>query len=192
MIGLILCGGQSQRMGKDKGLLQYQETNWVKIAASKMSSLDIPVKISVNKQQLSSYTELFSKSNLIVDDLSLSIKGPLLGIMSCHLPFSTEDLFVLACDMLNMETDLLRSLCKKYQQQNSDAYIFSNDGNAEPLCGIYTAKGLSQVLNMYKTKKLHKHSMKFILEQLSVCEIALNNEEKKHFKNFNTPDEIKG
>nr|HPH89682.1 hypothetical protein [Ferruginibacter sp.] len=98
--------------------------------------------------------------------------------------------FVLACDMLYMKTDLLVKLLEKYQQQIADAYIFSNDVKAEPLCGIYTDRSLSYVSDLYKTKKLHTYSMKFILEQLNVCAVPLEDEEKKYFQNFNSPSDI--
>jgi len=152
--------------------------------------LDIPVKLSVNKKQEFVYAAIFSPDELVVDDDSLDLKGPLLGLLSCHLAFPGEDLFVLACDMLYMKTDLLVKLLEKYQQQIADAYIFSNDVKAEPLCGIYTDRSLSYVSDLYKTKKLHTYSMKFILEQLNVCAVPLEDEEKKYFQNFNSPSDI--
>ncbi len=47
MIGLILCGGQSSRMGSDKGLLKLEAKTWAQTAIDKMEILHIPVKISV-------------------------------------------------------------------------------------------------------------------------------------------------
>jgi molybdenum cofactor guanylyltransferase len=187
MVGLILCGGQSVRMGTDKGLIQQAEKTWAQTAVEKLALLSIPVKVSVNKKQQDVYAAIFSQDDLIIDNESLDLKGPLLGVLSCHLAFPGEDLFVLACDMLHMKTDLLFTLQEKHQQQTADAYIFSNDGKAEPLCGIYTARSLACVCDLYKTKKLHTFSMKFILQQLNVCSMPLKNEEKKYFHNFNSP-----
>ena len=190
MIGLILCGGQSERMGTDKGLIKSAEKTWAQTAADKMALLNIPVIFSINKKQQDLYAKIFSQNELIVDNDMLDLKGPLLGLLSCHLAFPGEDLFVLACDMLYMKTDLLVKLLEKYQQQIADAYIFSNDVKAEPLCGIYTDRSLSYVSDLYKTKKLHTYSMKFILEQLNVCAVPLEDEEKKYFQNFNSPSDI--
>lgn len=192
MLGIILCGGQSQRMGSDKGLMKLEEKNWAQSAIDKMSALNIQVKISVNEQQFPLYAEIFSKDNLIIDDKTLSIKGPLLGTLSCHLAFPSEDLFVLACDMPLMEISMLQSLYKKKEEQNSDAFVFTNDGEAEPLCGIYTAKGLAVTLTMFKNGVLIKHSMKFMLDHLTVSKIPLSEEEKKYFKNINHHSELNG
>ena len=193
MLGLILCGGQSLRMGSDKGLLSLQAKTWVQTAVDKMSVLNIPIKISVNKQQYPGYSVIFSEKNLIPDDDSLLLKGPLLGVLGCHLVFPSEDLFVLACDMPLMEPEMLQSLFKNYQQYPlADAYVFTNDGEAEPLCGIYTAKGLAIIFNMLKNGELVKHSMKFMLDHLDVVKIPIKEEEKKYFKNINHHSELNG
>ena len=47
MLGIILCGGQSLRMGSDKGLLKLQSITWTQNAINKMTALNIPVTISV-------------------------------------------------------------------------------------------------------------------------------------------------
>lgn len=190
MLGLVLCGGQSQRMGNDKGLLKQDGQCWAQIAAHKLSALQIPVKVSVNEQQLVSYAGIFSKDDLIADDKTLSVRGPLLGLLSCHIAFPAKDIFVLACDMLHMQTPQLYPLLKKYRQEKSDAYIFTNNGEAEPLCGIYTANALSNTLKLYQKDKLHKHSMKSVLERFTICSIDLAEGEKKYFQNFNTPGEM--
>src|SRR5215210_5197976 len=100
MTGVVLCGGQSTRMGTDKGLLQLNGKTWVQHTSDKLSSLQIPVVVSLNKKQPDGYSKIFSSDKLIIDDESLSLKGPLLGLMSVHQQLKQEDLLVLACDML--------------------------------------------------------------------------------------------
>ena len=61
----------------------------------------------------------------------------MLGLLSCHFSFTSEDLFVVACDMPLMETVLLKELFNLYKNPPcADAYVFTNDGEREPLCGI--------------------------------------------------------
>ena len=52
MYGLILCGGKSSRMGTDKGLLKLEANTWAQTAVDKLSELSIPVKLSVNKNNM--------------------------------------------------------------------------------------------------------------------------------------------
>ena len=193
MTGIILCGGQSSRMGSDKGLLKQEASTWAQTAIDKMSVLNIPVKISVNSKQYPDYAVVFAATDLITDDASLQVRGPLLGVLSSHLKYPTEDLFALACDMPLMEPSLLNNLYLKYQlEPSSHAYIFTNEGEPEPLCGIYTAKGLSIILTMLRDGRLIKYSMKFMLEHLAVKTIAVADEQKKYFRNFNAHAELNG
>jgi molybdenum cofactor guanylyltransferase len=193
VLGIILCGGQSSRMGSDKGLLKLEANTWAQTAIDKMSALTIPVKISVNSQQYPDYEALFPNTDLITDKTTLSIKGPLLGVLSSHLQFPREDLFVLACDMPLMESSLLHTLFKNYQQEPSfSAYVFTNEGEAEPLCGIYKASGLSAILDMSGSGRLSKHSMKFVLDHLATMRIPVADDQKKFFRNFNAHAELNG
>jgi molybdenum cofactor guanylyltransferase len=193
MLGIILCGGQSLRMGSDKGLLKLEAKTWAQTAIDKMADLNIPVKISVNKQQYPEYAAVFPADDLVTDNETLQLKGPLLGLLSCHFSFTTEDLFVLACDMPLMEPYLLTELYNTYlQQPGAGAYVFSNNNEVEPLCGIYTAKGLSSIIRLQKNGQLTKHSMKFMLEHLTVISIPANEEQKKCFRNFNAHAELNG
>jgi molybdopterin-guanine dinucleotide biosynthesis protein A len=193
MLGIVLCGGQSLRMGTDKGLLKLEAKTWAQTAVDKLTALNIPVKISVNKIQYSEYAAVFAADDLIVDNETLELKGPLLGLLSCHRAFPGEDLFTLACDMPLMESSLLKELLNLYNSDPSaDAYLFTNDGEREPLCGIYSAKGLSSIVRLLNNKQLAKYSMKFMLEHLNVKSIAAGEAQKKCFRNFNAHAELNG
>jgi molybdopterin-guanine dinucleotide biosynthesis protein A len=193
MLGIILCGGKSTRMGSDKGLLKLEAKTWAQTAIDKMSGLNIPVKLSVNNDQYSAYSSVVSVEDLIADDSTLEIKGPLSGVLSCHIKFPGEDLFILACDMPLMEIAVLKELYSLYEQHPSgNAFVFTNEGEPEPLCGIYTAKGLSSILAMLRTGQLSKHSMKFMLDHITTKTIAASEEQKKCFRNFNAHAELNG
>jgi molybdenum cofactor guanylyltransferase len=193
MLGIILCGGQSSRMGSDKGLLVNEAKTWAQTAFDKLAAINIPIKFSVNDMQQGEYAKVFTAEKLISDDTSLSIKGPLLGVMSAHLQNPGEDLFLLACDLPLMETNLIKELFALHAQSNNyEAYIFTSSKESEPLCGIYTSKALKKIIALQKENKLLKHSMKFILSKLIVCEIALHESQKIFFRNFNAHADMNG
>ncbi|WP_316825058.1 molybdenum cofactor guanylyltransferase [Pedobacter miscanthi] len=192
MLGIVLCGGQSLRMGTDKGLLNHQDKLWAQVAFDKLSSLNLQVKFSVNPSQQEIYAGYFGNEQLIVDYSLLDIKGPLLGVLSAHISNPEEDLFLLACDMLLMETKLLEKLIYSFKADSTfDAYIFSKDGQQEPLCGIYKADGLKNIAHLLNTNGLAKHSMKYILSNLRVCEITVDEHDYRYFGNFNSQEEVK-
>jgi molybdopterin-guanine dinucleotide biosynthesis protein A len=193
MLGVVLCGGQSTRMGTDKGLLKLHANTWAQTAVDKLGELKFPIVISVNKNQLNDYASIFSLQQLITDNDSLKLHGPLSGVLSVHLKYPSEDLVLLACDMPLMETELIKELLNQYQQLPAyDAFVFTNDGEPEPLCGIYKSNGLAHILQLYQTNQLSKHSMKYMLEHISTHSIPLPDDKKKAFRNFNAHAELNG
>ena len=188
MLGVILCGGDSTRMGRDKGLIPSGAQTWAGSAVEKMATLGIPVILSVNDQQLPHYTPIFPRGQLIPDDPTLSLKGPLAGLLSVHKEYPTEDLFVLACDLPLMDTVLLTNLHIRQKQYNAaHAYLYAIDGEPEPLCCIYTASGLALIAGLYDAKQLFRHSMKYALEQLIVDSQPIPEDKTECFENFNYP-----
>jgi len=193
MLGIVLCGGQSLRMGTDKGLLNHHDKLWAQVAYDKLSSLDLLVKFSINLSQQKTYTDYFEKEKLITDHPSLDIRGPLLGVLSAHLSHPTEDLFLLACDMLLMETRLLQGVLHSFKTDDTfDAYIFTKNDQQEPLCGIYKSQALKKKLFMLERSALVNHSMKYVLGNLRVCEIMVDEADYCYFGNFNSHAEING
>ncbi|RYZ45354.1 MAG: molybdenum cofactor guanylyltransferase, partial [Sphingobacteriales bacterium] len=184
LIGIILCGGESSRMGSDKGLLlSGKHITWAKLAHQKMAGLGLPVKISVNETQLMSYSKSFPDDELLTDNQSLLFRGPLLGIMTSHLQYPNEDLIVLACDMPAMDPSVLQSLLVRLAADPSgEAYVFTNNNEPEPLCAIYTARGLSVIYTMMIKGSISRHSMKFILSQLQVDAVPATEGQKKYFQ----------
>lgn len=180
-------------MGSDKGLLANEARTWAQTAVDKLATLSIPVKISVNEKQQSDYVKVFAATDLITDDSRLDVRGPLLGVLSVHLQNSTADLFLLACDMPLMEPFLLKELYTFYRLHNIyDAYIFTNEGEPEPLCAVYTAAGLQKIITSLNNNQLQKHSMKYALSLLQVYSIPITEEQKKYFRNFNAHAELNG
>jgi molybdopterin-guanine dinucleotide biosynthesis protein A len=193
MTGIILCGGQSSRMGSDKGLLKLETGTWAMAAYNKLSDLHIPVKVSVNASQYPNYSTVFPATDLIVDDTSLELKGPLLGTLSAHGRYPSEDLFLLACDMPLMQSFLLKELLEASRlHPQRDAFVFTNDDEPEPLCAIYRSSVLAGVLSLHRSRQLIKHSMKFMLDHIDVFRIPLSSSHKELFRNFNAHAELNG
>ena len=192
MKGIVLCGGQSLRMGKDKGLLiGSKKITWAQQAFSLLSKLDMEVALSINTHQAPTYKRVFFSHKLIPDKKGLTVKGPLTGILSAHSTFPKEDLVVLACDMIEMKLEVLMNMYNQYQvHPEYDAYVYKDKFMQEPLCAIYKARGLKKIADMHKNQQLEKFSMMYALDQINVLYIPIIPENKKAFLNMNTVSDL--
>jgi molybdenum cofactor guanylyltransferase len=186
MTGVVLCGGESTRMGTDKGLLEIQSKTWAEVAETKLAALGIPVVISINTKQHEQYSKIFQPEKLIPDQTAIDVKGPLLGLLSLHQILPEEDLIVLACDMIDMKTKLLQQLLAKYNEGKHDAYIYSSGENYQPLCGIYKAGGLKKINEIYQKGSLKRYSMMHVLEILQTEVLSIKEEDVACFNNYNS------
>jgi molybdopterin-guanine dinucleotide biosynthesis protein A len=193
MIGVILCGGKSERMGVDKGLIEDKGVAWAQSAFNKVASLGLLVALSVNLEQFRYYASAFEESKLIIDNNELRLKGPLLGVMSAHLKYPSEDLLVMACDMPFMDVLLLQKLKAQYQFDASvEAIVYTNNGEPEPLCAFYSSAALAGILEKFNSGALVKYSMKNMIEHINPYFIVIKENEKKFFKNINTHADLNG
>jgi molybdenum cofactor guanylyltransferase len=193
MLGVVMCGGESSRMGKDKGLLLSGVKTWTETAADKLSALGIRVVASINARQENSYKEVAKQIPLVIDNPSIPAGGPLAGLLSVHAAFPGENLFILACDLPLMEPTVLKELYDRHGEANDfQAYLYTSDGEPEPLCGIYTAAALALILERLRKKGLARHSLKFVLEQLRVDSRPAPPDKRRCFTNVNSRSELPG
>ncbi|WP_175404010.1 molybdenum cofactor guanylyltransferase [Mucilaginibacter sp. PPCGB 2223] len=160
--GVIICGGESRRMGTDKGLIRIGDSCWAAYMADKLNVFGLPVLVSINKTQQLTYLNFFSGDQLIVD--SMDIGGPLNGLLSVHTLYPDEDLLLLACDMINMQKSTIERLINTYNDDaGHDFYAYRQDAFAEPLCAIYTGRGLKKLIREQGTLSLQKWSLQKVL-----------------------------
>jgi len=188
LIGVVMCGGESKRMGSDKGLLRQRGKSWASIAYEKLEHITPDVSLSINSNQLNSYRKIFPLKKLIAD--SVKCKGPLAGLLSAHKSKPESDILLLACDMVKMDIQTLKMLGEEYERNEAehDFYVFRNYGEYEPLAGIYTSNGIEKVFSLYRDGALTKHSMKHILENGNTY--AIDTTDSSALTNFNSPTDL--
>lgn len=186
MLGIILCGGKSTRMGSDKGLIMHGENNWASIARQKLDILGIKTFISINQQQIFSYGDFFDHEAFIIDDSGINAGGAMVGILSSHLKNPEEDLFVLACDMPLMSHSVINAIFLAFKSKEScQAAVYSIADELEPMCAIYSSEGLKKIYQMLTYGNITKFSMRSILKELSIFSISVSDDQRIYFKNFN-------
>ena len=188
LIGCVLCGGQSIRMGTDKGLISVEDTPWAKLSANKMEELNIPVVFSVNQNQLSNYKALFPTEQCITDH-NINVEGPLKGLLSIHQEYPTLDILMMACDMIDMDKLTLSHLINIYQTEpNHDYYVYKHQDLIEPFCGIYTSGVLKNVMESIDNESFQDFSFQHILAIGNTKTIIIT--DNAPFKNYNKVSDI--
>ncbi|MEO5995284.1 MAG: molybdenum cofactor guanylyltransferase [Chitinophagaceae bacterium] len=182
ILGVILCGGESKRMGSDKGLTPVQNTIWAKFMADKLSFLQSQVVFSVNENQLKKYSDFILPDELIVDDYE--IKGPARGLLTVHTRFPDKNILLLSCDMLELDEFTIRNILLVYHQESGyDYYVYQDEDYAQPFCGIYTGKGLNKLEDLIGSQVLTGVSMQYVLNNGLTKRLVI--ERKEAFRNFN-------
>lgn len=102
LYGLVLAGGKSSRMGRDKGTIVVHGKPQVEYLLDELNEACEKTFISVRKSTNS------SKPNIIVD--TFNIESPLNGILSALQSGPTHAWLVVAVDMPYVNRDVLRGL----------------------------------------------------------------------------------
>lgn len=111
MTGILLAGGKSSRMGKNKAFLELNGKPVIERNLEILQSIFSEVLISSNSPEL--YTQYNAK---VVEDHYVE-QGPLGGIQACLREAASEYCFFAACDIPFLNPDLIRfmaSLAEKY------------------------------------------------------------------------------
>ena len=104
-MGLVLAGGKSTRMGRDKGLLSYHDKPQREYLYEQMRPLCRDVYLSIRPEQKDSLPEGFAS---IADENIY--RGPLNGLLSAHHAFPEAAWLVVACDLPFLGSGDLRRL----------------------------------------------------------------------------------
>lgn len=134
LYGLVLAGGQSRRMGRDKALLMQHGRTQLETAVLLLAPVTEQQFVSTRREQAgdaerSRYPQIVDR----YDDI-----GPVAGILSAMEEYPNVDWLVVACDLPNLDALTLGQLVEKQSRTRPfTAYRSSHDGLPEPLCAIY-------------------------------------------------------
>jgi molybdopterin-guanine dinucleotide biosynthesis protein A len=132
--GLILAGGASKRMQRDKAALIYRGKTQLERAFEVLSRYLERVFVSVRADQTSDPTR--AHLPMIVD--SEAGEGPIVGIRSAFAAHPNVSWFVLACDLPFLSDNLIEGLLRQRDPRAlATAYKSAHDGLPEPLCAIW-------------------------------------------------------
>lgn len=149
LFGLVLAGGHSRRMGKDKSLIRYHR----KTQAQHSYELLIHFCEKVFLSNRSSQKQLPGHKHLLqIHDLpKFRGIGPLAGILSAMTTYPNTAWLVLACDLPLLDKATIRTLIQKRNRYKvATAYLNPDNNLPEPLCAIYEPNFRRKILQFVK------------------------------------------
>jgi molybdopterin-guanine dinucleotide biosynthesis protein A len=135
LFGLVLAGGRSSRMGRDKATLPYGDgTPQLERAVALLGKHVARVYVSVRADQ---GTDPLRARFAQIKDTHENI-GPIAGVLAAQALHPEAAWLVLACDLpLLDDASLAHLVSSRDAARAATAYRSSHDGLPEPLCAIY-------------------------------------------------------
>lgn len=134
LYGLVLAGGHSTRMQRDKATLEYAGRSQLERAVELATPFVARVFVSVRPDQTAD--PLRARFAQIVD--SGEVQGPIAGIIAAQSRYPDAAWLVLACDLPLLDRQTLEHLVRsRRSERQATAYRSSHNGLPEPLCAIY-------------------------------------------------------
>ena len=132
--GLLLTGGMSRRMQRDKANLEYAGQTQLARALALLEPLVARTFVSVRADQLGDPQRA---AHACIADV-LPELGPIAGIHAALHAYPGAAWLVLACDLPFLDAATLQQLiAARDPQRLATAFRSSHDGKPEPLCAIY-------------------------------------------------------
>lgn len=178
---LVLAGGRSTRMQRDKAALTYHGRTQLEWAVSLLQPHTQRVFVSVRPDQAGDPVRASFDQ---IEDTHENL-GPIAGIIAAQAKYPQVAWLVLACDLPFLDSATLTHLIAARQPKRlATAYRSSHDGLPEPLCAIYEPASREPLLAHVTTGK--NCPRKFLINS----DIQLIDQPNpRTLDNVNTPDE---
>jgi molybdopterin-guanine dinucleotide biosynthesis protein A len=181
LYGLVLAGGRSTRMRRDKAVLNYQGRTQLDRAMELLSSCVEEAFVSVRPDQRDDPAR--ARHAQVVD--THEGIGPIAGIAAAQALKPGAAWLVLACDLPYLDGDTIRHLiAHRDPDRAATAYRSSHDGLPEPLCAIFEPRTAVPMLHYLSSGKICPR--KFLIHSET---LLLDQPDPRALDNINTPEE---
>lgn len=180
--GVVLAGGKSQRMGTDKGALDYHGVPQRDYLMGLMSECCEAVYLSCREEQVAE----FSRSHAVLSDKFVGL-GPFGAILTAFQEDPDAAWLVVACDMPFVDANVLEYLLQNRSvSEIATAFHNKETGFPDPLIAVWEPRSypiLLQFLSMgYSCPRK-------VLINSSIKEVQPQHEQT--LRNANTPEDYK-
>ena len=179
--GVVLAGGGSRRMGRDKALIEVDGRSLLDHALARLDAVCHEVVVADAQRR-------YRPTHTSVADGPGA--GPAAGILGAAAQFPGQPLLVLACDLPNVPVALLANLTS-----HGEDWVLPGTGNhLEPLVALYRPAALAALHRRVVAGHLALHRLVeeegFSLRKLSREEISPFGDPRHIFHNVNRPQDL--
>ena len=134
---VILAGGKNTRIQREKSLIKIQGDHLIDKQVTLLESIFENIIISTSKEAIISK---FPSLQIVKDEYLHC--GPLGGIHAAMKHAQTDAVFVFACDMPNLDANVILRQIEAYRDSNVDILVPKHAEGIEPLHAIYSRSNL--------------------------------------------------
>jgi len=189
ILGAILAGGQSKRMGKDKLFLELDNKKLIEHTIDKVKKYLKQVIIITNQKN-----EFFLKNNLItVEDCIKGQLGPLVGILTA-MKWAKENsnkyswVATFPCDTPFFPESIIKSFIKESEKKESLLLSASSHGRKHNIFGLWSLELYDKLKNDLVNKKIRK--VQDWTEKNKIKNLEFKFKDYDPFFNINTKEDL--
>ncbi|MCA8978752.1 MAG: molybdenum cofactor guanylyltransferase [Planctomycetes bacterium] len=192
LVCVLLCGGESRRMGEDKAAIELAGRTLLDRALDALRDLDAPIVLATGP------SDRYPESGLPSVQDAPRTAGPAAGLLAAMEAWPAERYVLTACDMPRLDAGLLRRLVERAEADDLDACFFTTERGHEPLCAVYSRR----ILGLLRSAQAHeKRRVTAFLDErgadalrvgtLGVDDLPRGLRERDCARNVNTPEELR-
>ena len=189
ILGAILAGGQSKRMGKDKLFLEFNNKKLIEHTIDKVKKYLKKVIIITNQDN-----EFFSKNNLTtVQDCIEGQLGPLVGILTA-MKWAKENLnkcswiATFPCDTPFFPESIIKSFIEESEKKESLILCASSHGRKHNIFGLWSLDLYDKLKDDLINKKVRK--VQDWTEKNKIKNLEFKFKDYDPFFNINTKEDL--
>ncbi len=186
MTGVILAGGASRRMGRNKAMLKLHDIPLIEKVYRTMATLFSDIVIVTNTPEEYAFIPCRKTPDLYPG------AGSIAGLHAGMAASNTGRIFVAACDMPFLNAGLIRMLCS--HDMEAEAVVpLNSEGFFEPLHAVYAVSVMDTARDVIENGDksiliLLNRIRTVLIPYEEICSIP---GAKDSFRNINTPEEFR-
>ncbi|NEQ74189.1 MAG: molybdenum cofactor guanylyltransferase [Okeania sp. SIO2C9] len=185
LVALILAGGKSSRMGKDKALIHWQNIPMLKRVYQ--VAIECTEKVYIITPWPEKYQQILPTECEWLTEVKT--EGPLVGFIQGLAQINSDWILLLGCDLPLLNLDIIQTWTTQLSQLSPEilALVPKKSQRWEPLCGFYR-----QQIKIELQKYIDQGDRSFqrLLTRIPVQPLSIDTDIEKMLFNCNTPSDL--